>query len=258
MRPDHTTVKCLDIVGCRSNFFIERTRDIPVGCPLDQFEPVFKKDGTYDLNRFEWIFVDVYMQDDDWSEGFQDMPDLHRLYTGAHLYPLDTVKFLIEDGFLQPCRKTMPFGWAPLHWRPADVLRKGFRAIKDLWEAIPDAEFSDDPGTAASFRKNSCKSMILALIGRWSTQQVKSVTCYRTCSPETDVQGHVAAKTFSDLGTRGISTLSWTETEIVDTRSMLPLALQCRFHEALLMHKSMCLIEKLPRIVPLAVRVDAV
>ena len=33
----YCSVKCLDIVGCRSNFFYERTRDISVGCPLDDF-----------------------------------------------------------------------------------------------------------------------------------------------------------------------------------------------------------------------------
>ena len=186
------------------------------------------------------------------------MPDLHRLYTGPHLYPLDTVKFLIEDGFLEPCRETMPFGWAPLHWRPADVLRKAFATIKDLWDSIPSEQFCEDAIAAACLRKEGYKGMLLALIGRWSTQKVKTFTCYRTDTPETDVQGKLAAKTFTDLGGRGNDTLAWTETEIIDTRSMLPLALQCRFHEALLMHKTMVLIEKLPRIVPLAARVDAV
>ena len=28
-------VRCLDVVGCRSNFCLERKRDLPIGCPLD-------------------------------------------------------------------------------------------------------------------------------------------------------------------------------------------------------------------------------
>ena len=39
---------------------------------------------------------------------------------------------------------------------------------------------------------------------------------------------------------------------------MLPLALQCRFHELLLMEKATRLLEQLPRIVPLAARVDGI
>ena len=110
---DWTQVQCLDIVGCRSNFFLERTRDIPVGCPLDQLEPVFV-DGTYDLNRFEWLYVDILEQGDD-GDMFQDAPDAHRLYDGPHLYPLETVQYLIYDGFLKPSAKTLPLGWAPIH-----------------------------------------------------------------------------------------------------------------------------------------------
>ena len=39
---------------------------------------------------------------------------------------------------------------------------------------------------------------------------------------------------------------------------MLPLALQCRFTEALLMEKAIRLIERIPRIMPLAARVDGI
>ena len=79
-------VKCLAIVGCRGNFFIERTRDIPVGCPLDEMEPVFVN-GCYDLTRFEWIVVDALEQ---WGDAtFQDEPTLHRLYDGPHIFIAD-------------------------------------------------------------------------------------------------------------------------------------------------------------------------
>ena len=82
---DFSIVKCLDIVGCRSNFFYERTRDIPVGCPLDDFEPVY---ADVVLRRpvtdFEWVWIDI-LEQQDWSDGFQDVPDLHRLYGGPYL-----------------------------------------------------------------------------------------------------------------------------------------------------------------------------
>ena len=77
---------------------MERTRGLPIGCPLDELEPVFN-DGQWrrPLTDFEWLWVDIFEQDTD--EGFQDVPDMHRLYDGPHLYPLETVQFLIEDGF---------------------------------------------------------------------------------------------------------------------------------------------------------------
>ena len=60
--PKHGTVPCLDVVGGRSNFFLERTRDIPIGCPLDQFERVFVNGQCDDLTRCEWLCVDVFEQ----------------------------------------------------------------------------------------------------------------------------------------------------------------------------------------------------
>ena len=83
---DYCPVKCLDIVGCRSNFFYERTRDIPVGCPLDDVEPVYA-DGVLrrPLTDFEWVWIDI-LEQQDWSDGFQDVPDLHRLYTMALIF----------------------------------------------------------------------------------------------------------------------------------------------------------------------------
>ena len=56
-RVHNETVKCLDVVGCRSNFFFERVRDIPIGCPMDGLEPVFDDNGQYrkHLTEFEWL-----------------------------------------------------------------------------------------------------------------------------------------------------------------------------------------------------------
>ena len=120
-----SNVRCLDVVGCRSNFFLERKRDLPVGCPLDALEPVFNEDGSWAraLTDFEWLWVDLYEQPYA-DEGFQDMPDVHRLYDGPHLYPLETVQFLIEDGVLVANADTLPYGWVPTHKRPAQDLRR--------------------------------------------------------------------------------------------------------------------------------------
>ena len=123
-------IKCLDTVGCRSNFFIERTRPIPIGCPLDELEAVFDDNGQYrrHLEDFEWLWVDVFEQDSE--EGFQDAPELHRLYDGPHLYPLETVQYLMSDGFLRAGPTTIPWGWVPSHRRPAKHLRDAFQEIK--------------------------------------------------------------------------------------------------------------------------------
>ena len=253
-RNEFTPVKCLDIVGCRSNFFLERTRDIPVGCPLDQLEPVFV-DGKYDLDKFEWILVDVFEQGED-GDMFQDVPDAHRLYDGPHLYPLETVKFLIDDGFLKPSATTMPLGWAPIHRRPACELRDALGRIRSTWEMMPLELFKEtDDDTMDDLkrrRENTVKHMILAMIGVWSTQRREQLACYRTACEE-DVPGEIETMTYTDD-----CNLAWKTTSIIDTRSMLPLALQCRFQEALLMERAARLIERIPRIVPLAARVDGI
>ena len=202
---------------------------------------MFDSSGNYDITRFEWIWVDVYEQEP--GEGFQDEPDVHPLYDGPHLYPLATVLLLIEEGVVNASPTTLPFGWAPLHTRPAHILRQSFETITQLWDGD----------------KNQAKSMILSLIGIWTTQKRETFTCYRTDSPEIDAPGSVKARTFSNLGSEKSDWSSnWVTSEIVDTRSVLPLALQCKFHEALLMHKATRLIESLPRIVPLAARVDGI
>ena len=251
---DWTPVQCLDIVGCRSDFFLERTRDIPVGCPLDQLEPVFV-DGHYDLNKFEWIYVDILEQGDD-GDMFQDAPDAHRLYDGSHLYPIETVQYLINDGFLKPSAETMPLGWAPIHRRPASELREGILQIRSIWEKMPAELFREHDSDTAEVleqrRAGAIKHTILAMIGVWSTQRRTQLSCYRTAS-EQDVPGKIETTTFSDD-----CNLAWMTTILIDTRSMLPLALQCRFQEALLVERAARLIERIPRIIPLAARVDGI
>ena len=92
--------------------------------------------GTCDLTRFEWVFADILKQEG-YYDTYQDAPDLHRLYDGAHLYPLETVQFLIGDGFLKASPDTLPFGWAPMHRRPASDLREALGRIRSTWEAVP-------------------------------------------------------------------------------------------------------------------------
>ena len=86
-------VSCMGIVGCRLNTFMERLRPIPTGCPVDELEPI----GDRALTDLEWFWVDVY---GGFGGGWQDAPDLRRLYDGLHLYPLETVLFLLQDGFV--------------------------------------------------------------------------------------------------------------------------------------------------------------
>ena len=134
---DHDHVHCIDVVGCRSNFFMERTRAIPVGCPLDQLEPVFDSNGNWrrNLTDFEWLWVDIYEQEDD-EEGFQDAPDMCRLYGGPHLYPLATVQFLMGGGFLLANARTLPYGWVPTHTRPAKDLRTAVKETENTWTEL--------------------------------------------------------------------------------------------------------------------------
>ena len=49
-------VSCMDVVGCRLNAFMERLRPFPIGCPMDELEPI----GDRHLSDFEWLWVDVY------------------------------------------------------------------------------------------------------------------------------------------------------------------------------------------------------
>ena len=61
---DFQSVHCLDVCGCRSNVLMERSRPLPIGCPLDDVEAVFDDNGKYrrPLTDFEWLWVDVYEQ----------------------------------------------------------------------------------------------------------------------------------------------------------------------------------------------------
>ena len=251
-KTEGNTVRCLDVVGCRSNFFIERTRPVPIGCPLDQLEPVFDEEGRWrkQLTEFEWLWVDIFEQDDVEIEGFQDAPELHRLYDGPHLYPLETVQFLIEDGFLNANARTLPWGWVPTHRRPAKDLRNAFSRIRETWEELgEEGKILDSwEGTVNDMYKN----MVLALIGVWTTQKREYWMAYNTENGQ-DVPGIVKVRTYSDT-----RTLSFTSTRTLETRTMLPLALQCKFHEALLVEKAMRILENIPTAIPLAARVDGI
>lgn len=258
---DFEKVKCLDVCGCRSNVIMERTRPLPIGCPLDDIEPVFDEDGKYlrPLTDFEWLWVDVYEQREA-DSGFQDVPDLHKCYDGPHMYPLATVLYLIDDGFLKPCANTIPFGWVPTHSRPASDLIDAFRKVEEVWQRVPyesivgeeEADEIPDACQVAEERSKQAKLMRLAAIGLWNAQSRVKLTAYRTDN-EADVPGPVRMKKFTDKGT-----LCFHDTEVHDNRTMLPLALQTLFAEQVHMHRAMKLIEKVPRLVPLAARVDGI
>ena len=216
-------VTCLDVVGCRLNCFMERTRPLPIGCPLDRLEPV-----TRSLWEYEWLWVDAFAEG---GQGYQHQPDQHRCYDGPHLYPLETVLFLIEDGFLEPSESTLPWGWAPSHTRPAADLHDAIRMAQSI---------SEEP-----------KHMVLSMLGLWNVQRRENIVAYRTDNDD-DVPGPISIKHFGDMD------LIFTTTRLHDTRTMLPLALQCRFSECLRMEKAIRLLERVPKIIPLAARVDGI
>ena len=125
-----------------------------------------------------------------------------------------------------------------------------FREILLTWMELVELghveEFLDETGL------NMCKHMILALIGLWTSQKYERLVAYQSESGE-DVPGLVKAKTYSDT-----RTLSFNSTRILDTRTMLPLALQCKFQEVLLVEMAARILEKIPAAIPLAARVDGI
>ena len=114
--------------------------------PVDELEPI----GDRHLSDFEWFWVDVYGEFDG---GWQDAPDRHRFYDGPHLYPLETVLFLMQDGFV--ARSMIPWGWVPSHSRPAEDLHSAVGQVKEIW-----AELQASP-----------KHMLLSMLGVWNMQQ---------------------------------------------------------------------------------------
>ena len=85
-------VSCLDVVCCRLNALMERLRPIPIGCPIDELETV----GDRALADVKWALVNVYGQNGD---GWQDAPELNRLYGGPHLFTLELC-FLMQDSLV--------------------------------------------------------------------------------------------------------------------------------------------------------------
>ena len=78
--------------------------------------------------------MDAYEQKTD--EGWQDAPEMHCRYDGPHLYPQETVLFLIDEGFIQPNADNIPWGWIPTHTRPASHIRDAFEEIAKIWDNI--------------------------------------------------------------------------------------------------------------------------
>ena len=118
---------------------------------------------------------------------------MHRLYDGPHLYPQETVLFLIDDGFIQANADTLPWGWRPSHTRPASHIRDAFEEIASVWGGIEAAH-------------NERKIMILALIGVMTTQHRRRLIGYNTTSNE-DVPGPVR-----------IDSILWTHAQLFPSR----------------------------------------
>ena len=75
---------------------------------------------------------------------------------------------------------------------------------------------------------------------------------YNTTSNE-DVPGPVRIDSYE-----ACRSLKFTSIDLMDTRTTLPFSLQCKFQEALLMEKAMQIFECIPRVIPLAARVDGI
>ena len=141
--------------------------------------------------------------------------------------------FLLNDGFVT--RSMIPWGWVPSHSRPAEDLHKAVEQVTEIW-----AELGESP-----------KHMLLSLIGVWNTQKRELLTAHRTDN-EDDFEGSAVARTL------GQERLFFTSTPLHCAHTMLPFSLQCRFAEALRMEKAIRLMERLPRIIPLAARVGGI
>ena len=172
--------------------------------------------------NFAWLWVEV-------AEQHAQQQQQHPLYDGPHLYPLETVQALMEEGFLVASADTLPFGWRP---------RREF----------PSADLAN-----AWTRMEQCggdKTMILATIGLW-TKSERLAWYARHTSHDGDMPGPVRVTSFRPDGT-----LKMCATELHDNRTMLPVALLCLFDEQRRMHRARQLVAKIPQIVPLGVQVD--
>ena len=86
--------------------------------------------------------------------------------------------------------------------------------------------------------------MILALIGVMTTQHRRRLIGYNTTRDE-DVPGPVKIDSYEEC-----RSLKFTSVDLLDTRTTLPFALQCKFNEALLMEKAMQIFECIPQVIP--------
>ena len=53
------------------------------------------------IEDYQWLWFDAQGEEQ------------HPLYDSPHLYPLETVQVLMEEGFLVANSDTLPFGWVP-------------------------------------------------------------------------------------------------------------------------------------------------
>ena len=125
------------------------------------------------------------------------------------MYPLATVQYLIDDGFLVASANTLPFGWCPTHTRPASDLINAFHKMEEVWSCVPhecfthnehDEDAIADAVQVAEDRATHAKLMRLAVIGMWNAQERWRVSPFRT-ENEQDVHGPVRLKKYSEKGT---------------------------------------------------------
>ena len=236
-------ISCLDVVGCRKNALLTR-RVLPVGSPMDTVTPVFEDNGEYSrpLSDFAWIWVDV--------------PGQHSLFDGPHLYPLETVQVLIEEGFVIPSNETLPFGWAPLRSFPSRELAHAWATLGDCVREMVRLGAGPPIDKKAEDVENDrvskwAKGMVLSTIGLWSTQERLSWYA-RATTHDSDMPGPVAVTHQRSDGV----VIKMCKQHVYDNTTMLPVALLSLFDEQRRMYRAKQLVARVPQIVPLGCQVD--
>ena len=238
-----TPVTCLDVVGCRRNALLTRPA-LPVGSPLDTITPIFDDQNQYmrPLCDFVWLWIDV--------------PGQHSLYDGPHLYPFETAQVLIDDNFLVPSAETLPFGWVPLHSFPSRELAHAWNTLHDCTRSMVRLTAGKPIDKAAQEAEDDqvqawAKTMILATIGLWGTQERLSWYA-RATTHDSDMPGPVRVTHQRSDGTM----IKMCNQVIYHNTTMLPIALLCLFDEQRRMYRAKQLVARVPRIVPLGCVVD--
>ena len=186
---------------------------------MDTVTPVFNDNGEYShpLSEYVWLWVDVQGQ--------------HSLYDGPHLYPLETVQVLIEDGFVVPNGETLPFGWIPLRSFPSRELAHAWATLGDCAREMIRLETGKPLSKEAEDAENErvckwSKGMILSTIGLWGTQERLSWYA-RATTHDSDMPGPVSV---THQRSDGI-VIKMCSQEIYDNTTMLPVALLSLFDE---------------------------